>query len=150
MNADAGSLDESAAPGPSLSEVVVDTTVIIAVLTNEGTKKQILETTMGCALLAPSSLDIEVGNAFSRMFKRNRISFEDARKAIEVFHRIPITRIEVDLQSALQLSHELNVYAYDAYVIHCAIESAGPLISLDGGLLEACRRVDVKTIEVTT
>ena len=43
---------------------------------------------------------------------------------------------------------KLNVYAYAAYVIDCALKRKAPLISLDGGLLEACRRAKVEIIEV--
>lgn len=43
---------------------------------------------------------------------------------------------------------KLNVHAYDAYVIDCALKRDAPLISLDGGLLEACRRAKVEVIEV--
>ena len=137
---------EAVVSGPD--EVVVDTTVIVAVLTNEATKTQILEATIDCSLVAPASLDIEIGNAFSRMFKRNRIDFETAERALAAFRRIPILRTEIDLDASLQLAHDLDVYAYDAYVMHCALQRGAPLISLDGGLLEACRRAGVETIEV--
>lgn len=130
------------------NEIVVDTTVIIAVLTNESTRPQILDLTMDAVLVAPSSLDIEIGNAFSRMFKRERIDLETAERALQSYLQIPIDLIDIDLLSAVQLSHELDVYAYDAYVIDCARKRGAPLISLDGGLLEACRRANVEIIEV--
>jgi predicted nucleic acid-binding protein len=127
---------------------LVDTTVIIAVITNEATKAQIIEATVDSTLVAPLSLDVEVGNAFSRMFKRKRIDLESARKALDAYFEIPIVVIDVDLPSAIQLSHDLDIYAYDAYVIDCALKRNAPLISLDGGLLEACRRAKVDIIEV--
>ena len=128
-----------------MSEIVVDTTVIIAVITNEASKAQIVEATLDATLVAPRS---EIGNAFSRMFKRQRIELDAAEKALNAYFQIPILGIEIDLLSALRLSHELNIYAYDAYVIDCAIKRGAPLISLDGGLLEACRRAKVEIIEV--
>ncbi len=100
------------------------------------------------ALVAPASLDIKVGNAFSRMFKRKRIDLETAERALDAYFQIPIIAIDIDLPSAVRLSHELNVYAYDAYVIDCASKRSAPLISLDGGLLEACRRAKIDLIEV--
>ena len=130
------------------SEVVVDTTVIIAVITNEATKDQIIDATLGTSLVAPRSLDIEIGNAFSRMFKRRRLDTQAAETALASYRQIPIVGVEVDLPSAIRLSHELNIYAYDAYVIDCAQKREAPLISLDGGLLEACRRAKVEIIEV--
>jgi predicted nucleic acid-binding protein len=130
------------------NEIVVDTTVIIAVLTNESTKRQILDLTVDAVLVAPSSLDIEIGNAFSRMFKRERIDLETAERALQSYLQIPIDIIDIDLLSAVRLSQELDIFAYDAYVIDCARKLGAPLISLDGGLLEACRRAKVEIIEV--
>ena len=131
-----------------MSEIVVDTTVIIAVLMNEDTKTHIIKATLGAALIAPLSLDVEIGNAISRMFKRRRVSLDTALEALGAYAQIPIARMDIDLRSAVRLSHELNLYAYDAYVMDCALRRDAPLISLDGGLLEACRRAQVKIIEV--
>ncbi len=131
-----------------MGEIVVDTTVIIAVITNEASKAKIIDATLDATLVAPRSLDIEVGNAFSRMFKRQRIDLQAAEKALNAYFQIPILGIEIDLASAVRLSHSLNVYAYDAYVIDCALKRKAPLMSLDGGLLEACRRAKVEIIEV--
>jgi len=139
---------EATARASSTNEVVVDTTVIIAVITNESTKAKIIDATLDATLVAPISLDVEIGNAFSRMFKRERIDLETAERALQAYLQIPIDIIDVDLLSAVRLSHELNVYAYDAYVIDCAKSLGAPLISLDGGLLEACRRAEVEIIEV--
>ncbi len=71
-----------------MSEIVVDTTVIIAVIANEASKSKIIDATLGATLVAPSSLDVEIGNAFSRMFKRQRIELGAAEKALSA-HRAP-------------------------------------------------------------
>ena len=63
-----------------MGEIVVDTTVIIAVITNESSKAQIIDATLDATLVAPRSLDVEVGNALSRMFKRKRIDLDAAEK----------------------------------------------------------------------
>ncbi|MFA6980539.1 MAG: type II toxin-antitoxin system VapC family toxin [Ignavibacteriaceae bacterium] len=60
--------------------LVVDASIIIAVLTNEKNKSNLIRVTVGEDLLAPSSLHREIGNAFSAMFKRNRITLEQAKK----------------------------------------------------------------------
>jgi predicted nucleic acid-binding protein len=134
-------------PIPSTA-IVIDTTVVLAVVTNEPTKKQLIDATLGATLIAPSSLDLEVGNAFSRMFKRSRIDLEAAEAALRAYQQIPMTRVDIDLPSAVRLAYDLNVYAYDAYVIDCALKRDLPVISLDRGLLEACRQAKVEVIEV--
>jgi len=99
-------------------------------------------------LIAPPSLHWEIGNAFSAMFKRKRISLEQAIAALAAYHQITIQFSEVELDTALDLSYRLNVYAYDAYVIGCALKHKSPLVSLDRVLLDAARRAGVSTKEV--
>lgn len=79
--------EEKSAASRLNTAIVVDTTVIIAVVTNEPTKKQLIEATLGATLVAPTSLDVEVGNAFSRMFKRQRIELEIAERRRGLINR---------------------------------------------------------------
>ena len=130
--------------------LVVDTSVIIAVIANEAHKNQLVKISKGADLLAPSALHWEIGNAFSAMFKRNRMTLEQARAALLVYNQIPIRFFDVSLEKALKLSDMLGIYAYDAYVILCALENNSPLVSLDAGLLGAAQRAGVKIIEVKT
>ena len=130
--------------------IVVDTSVIIAVVTNEECKNQLVPLTRNADLIAPSSLTWEIGNAFSAMFKRRRITLEQVRAALGVFRKIPLRLVDVDLEKALEISKNLDVYAYDAYFIVCARKHRCKLISLDSGLLEAAERAQVEIIEVTS
>ena len=54
-------------------KLIIDTSVIIAVLANEPIKKKLIKLTKGVELLAPTSVHWEIGNAFSAMLKRKRI-----------------------------------------------------------------------------
>ncbi len=49
--------------------------------------------------------------------------------------------VEVSLTQAVELSARWNVYAYDAYVLACAINQRAPLLTLDGGLRERAREL---------
>ena len=130
--------------------IVVDTSVIIAVVTNEKHKKQLVGIAKGADLIAPASVHWEVGNAFSAMFKRQRITLEQAVEAIQIYQLIPLRFSEVALSTALELSYKLKVYAYDAYVIGCALKHNSPLISLDRSLLDAAQmaRVTIKEVQL--
>jgi predicted nucleic acid-binding protein len=130
-------------------KIVVDTSAIIAVIANEPNKPKIIEATRGADLLAPASVHWEIANAFSAMLKRQRITLEDALKAITVYQQIPIRLVEVELAETLSIASQLNIYAYDAYLIRCAQKYSAPLLSLDGGLLRAAEQMKVRTIEVT-
>jgi predicted nucleic acid-binding protein len=130
--------------------VIIDASAVIAVVTNEVHKPALIRLTEGVELLSPSSLPIEVGNAFSAMFKRRRISLSDAKSAVEAYQRIAIRLAPVDLGQALELSHQLNIYAYDAYLIACALHNRSPLLTVDGGLRDAARLVGVEVLEVAS
>lgn len=134
--------------GDAISRVVVDTSVLIAVVTNEPCKSEVIRLTAGRELWAPASVPWEIGNAFSAMFKRRRLDLSQARVALEAYRRIEIRLSDVDLQAALELSSEFDIYAYDAYLLACAHRLSCPLISLDNGLLRAARRSGIQVLEV--
>ena len=71
------------------------------------------------------------------MFKRKRITIEMAITALEAYNQIPIRFSNIELENAIELSHNLNIYAYDAYVIGCALKHNATLISLDERLIKA-------------
>jgi predicted nucleic acid-binding protein len=129
-------------------EIVVDTSIIIAVIVNESRKGQLVEMTRGASLHAPSSLHWEVGNAFSAMFKRNRIDLSQALNALTSYKTIPIRFHDVDLKSSLELSDTYGLYAYDAYFLTCAMKVNGPLLTLDSSLADAAHRAGITVLEV--
>lgn len=127
---------------------VVDTSVIIAVIANEPEKPSIVAHTQGAELFAPPSLRWEVGNAFSAMLKRGRITLEQAKAAIEIYEQISLNVVDINLSQALELASRLNIYAYDAYVIACALNQNCSLLTLDGGLSYAAKAAGVNMVEV--
>ena len=128
--------------------LAVDTSVIIAVIANEPEKGVLIAQTQGAELFAPRSLHWEIGNAFSAMFKRERITLEQAKTAIEIYEHIKLNLIDVDLTQALELASRLNIYAYDAYIIACASNQNCSLLTLDAGLSNAAKAAGVNVLEV--
>jgi len=128
--------------------IVVDTSVLIAVVTNEKHKRQIVEVTKGAELFAPASIPWEIGNAFSAMFRRKRINLRQAKAALRAYEQIPIQFVDIALGEALELSAKHNIYAYDAYVIQCALKRKGPLLTLDQELCRAAQSAGAAVIEV--
>ena len=74
----------------------------------------------------------ELGNAFSALFMKGRLSVRDAVEAILAYGRIPIQLVDVDLVRALPIAHRLGIYAYDAYVLASALDHNAPLLTLAG------------------
>lgn len=129
-------------------KIAADTSAIIAVIADEPERPKLIDLTRGSTIVVPPSVKWEIGNAFSAMLKRTRINLEQAIEAIEIYQEISMEVVEVDLKSAVQLAAKYNIYAYDAYILQCAIENDIPLISLDQSLLEIAKREGVQIIEV--
>ncbi|MDD5675990.1 MAG: type II toxin-antitoxin system VapC family toxin [Chitinivibrionales bacterium] len=126
--------------------IVIDASAIIAVILEEPEKAFLISQTKNAALIAPNSLHWEMGNAFSLMFKKKRIGLKEAILAIKIYREIPVQYLNVDLENALSISHQYNIYAYDAYMLCCAIDNKAALLTLDQPLLEIAQKIKIKVI----
>jgi predicted nucleic acid-binding protein len=131
-------------------DIVVDTSVLMAVILSEPEREAIIRATSGHTLVGPESIRWEIGNAFSAMFKKDRISLREAQQGMVVFDAIPIRYLDVDLRHSLMLSHDNHLHAYDAYFLDCAIRHKAPLLSLDGQMTAKARVVGVDILEIQT
>ena len=129
-------------------DLVIDTSAIIAAIIDEPERQSIIQHTVGAELIVPLSVHWEVGNAFSAMLKRRRISLAQAKAAIASYRQITFRYIDVGLDQSLDLSERLNIYAYDAYVLACALNLRLPLLTLDKRLANAASELEVRTLEV--
>jgi predicted nucleic acid-binding protein len=77
-------------------KVVVDTSAVISVNAGEAVKPRSIELTKDAIIVAPPSIDWEIGNAFSAMLKRGRLELEQAIEAIQVYQEIAIEIVEID------------------------------------------------------
>ena len=129
-------------------EIALDASVLIAVITNEYEKEKLMAMTNEAELIAPLSVHWEIGNAFSSLLKRKRITVEEALQAIEIYLQIPIRFVEVELTESLELAGELGLYAYDAYLLRCATKYHLPLLTLDTRLIQAAKENKIQILEV--
>jgi predicted nucleic acid-binding protein len=128
--------------------LVVDTSVILAVIAGEPTKDALVRVTQGADLLAPPSLHWELGNALAAQLRRGRLTLDQAQLLLQGYIRIPIRFVDVSLESALEIAEEHGIYAYDAYMIACTEKHRCPLITLDRGLERAAVAAGVEVMEV--
>lgn len=124
------------------------TSALIAVIGNEEKKARIVEITANYSLYAPVSVHWETGNAFSAMFKRQKINLELAKLALKAYQEIPVKFIDVPLKQALELSYSQEIYAYDAYLIQCALQTSTSLLTLDKRLKTVAKNIGIHVIEV--
>jgi predicted nucleic acid-binding protein len=129
-------------------EFVIDTSAVLAVIAEQPEKAELVRVTRGASLLAPPSLHWEIGNALSAMFKRKKLDVDQALQLLQSYAAIPIRFTDVTLRQAVELSAQLGIYAYDAYVIACALNHRAPIVTLDGGLAARARELKLEVPEV--
>jgi len=129
-------------------DVVIDTSVIIAVIAGEPERDRLIGLTQGVSLLAPPSVHWEIGNAFSAMPRRGRTTYEAVMRGLELYRGAPIRFVQVELEESMALASALGISAYDAYLLACARRYRAPLLTLDGALRAQATRVDVSAWEV--
>jgi predicted nucleic acid-binding protein len=129
-------------------EAVIDASALIAVIANKPEKAILIQLTKGVDLIAPHSINWEIGNAFSAMLKKSRITLDQAIQAVELYQHIPIRFVEVELDQSIQIAATLKIYAYDAYLIRCAAKYKAPLLSLDRNLVNSAKVFNVQVLEV--
>jgi predicted nucleic acid-binding protein len=128
--------------------LVVDASILLAVLTSEPGRPKIIELTRDVDLIAPASVHWEIGNALSSMLKRGRITLVQAESILKNYEKIPIRFVEVSLHESIRISADRKIYAYDAFLIACARDQRCRLISLDKALLQASMDSGVQVVEV--
>ncbi len=129
-------------------KIIVDTSAIIAVVLGEKNRNSIIAATSDAELIAPSSVHWEIGNALSAMLKRERITLEQALKAIDIYQKIPIRFTDTSLVRAVEIANRWHIYAYDAYLVACALEYRIPLITLDDALARIAKNSGVNVVEL--
>lgn len=131
-----------------MNNIVIDTSAIIAVIAGEPERDSLIQRTQGADLITPPSVHWEIGNALSAMFKRQRISLGQALEALSIYQQIPLRFVNVELDESLRIARELDIYAYDAYLIQAALKYRSPLLTLDHYLIECAKQKKARVIEV--
>ncbi len=131
-------------------DIVVDASTIIAVIANEPEKPAVVSLTTGADLIAPISVHFEIGNAFSVMLKRHRVTIHQCQAALDAYEHIPIRLLDIELGASLQIAAQLGVYAYDAYLIRCAERYRAPILTLDRALRQHAQLYGVQVLEIAT
>lgn len=127
--------------------VVSDSNIFLAVALDEPQKENIIQATSEVDAISPEILLYEIGNALTAMVKRKQLTQDESLSAFEAVCCIPVRLVSVDIQEALQLAHEHNIYAYDAYFLQCAKHWACPLITLDKRMKKVASELNIEVVE---
>ena len=128
-------------------KVVADTNTFLAVALEEPERKKIIALTIGQELIAPDVLPFEIGNALSALVRRKRLTDKEALSAWKATQTIPVDLRNVNVEKALAIAFDNNIYAYDAYFIECATKLRCPLLTLDRRLQTVAQNHGVKILE---
>ena len=118
--------------------LVVDCSVVAALLFDEPQRDAARAAMTGAALFAPFLLDAEMVSVAAR---KARLDLSDAASlGLADYLAMPITRREVDLAAQLHIALEDELTAYDAAYLALAVELRAPLATFDARLARAAVR----------
>jgi predicted nucleic acid-binding protein len=136
--------------GEGLMDILIDTSVLLAVIAEQPPKARLIVATEGASLVAPFAAHWQLGQALSMLLQQTKITLEQALRAVAIYQAIPITLVDVELDDALRLADLLGAEFDDATMIQCAIEHDLPLLTLDTALADLARRAGVQVLEVAS
>jgi len=71
-----------------------------------------------------------------------------ATDCLDAYAEVPIKLVDVNLKRALALVEKHRIYAYDAYLLVCAMQSNSPLLTLDKPLQRVADSLAIQVLEV--
>jgi predicted nucleic acid-binding protein len=132
MPADAPAYPYVAEPGGRYTRyppLVVDCSVLAAVLFDEPEREAAALAMAGKELFAPDLLEHEL---VSVALKKSRAGLTElAQQALTDLAELRLTRCAVNGLAQLEMARELNLTAYDAAYVQLAVELGAPLVTFD-------------------
>lgn len=128
---------------------VADTSAFLAVVLDEPERAWLVQATEGQQLVAPPVLPYEIANALSALVKRKALGPKQADEAWEAALLVAVELASIDIHAALALACKFSIYAYDAFFLQCALEGRCPLVTLDVGMKQVARKLNLALVEPT-
>ncbi len=122
----------------ALPPIVVDCSVLAALVFEETHAENAREVLSGKALCAPWLIDHEM---VSVALKKATSSPGHAQQGLEYLSHLRLTRCPTDRQAQWRLAHTYDLSAYDAAYLQLAVELEVPLVTYDRVLGRAAEEV---------
>lgn len=119
--------------------IVVDCSVLAAILFNEPARDEALALLSGKALHAPNLIDHELISVAVR--KSDAKAYVIATTGLSAFRKLRLTRHTIDHQAQFELALSQNLSAYDAAYLQLAVMLNAPLATYDRDLAVAAKNV---------
>lgn len=118
--------------------LVIDCSLLAAVLFDEPERDEALERMAGCELFAPRLLDFEIASV---ALKKSRQGLTDvAACGLADYGTLALQQRPIDLQTQVALALRYDLSTYDAAYLWLAAQLKAPLATLDRRLGEAALR----------
>ena len=122
-----------------LPPIVVDCSLLAAILFNEPSRDEALEALSGKSLHVPNLIDHEIINVAVQKTEAN--DGDTAARGLNSFRKLRLDRHMIDYQSQFELAINQKLSAYDAAYLHLAVTLNAPLATYDRVLASAARKV---------
>jgi predicted nucleic acid-binding protein len=120
--------------------LVVDASVLAAVLFAEPTRTEAEARLRGCRLCAPVLVDFEIANVALQKGRAQVLRWEEIERAWAAFASLDLTRQSVDPAAMTRVAERHRLTAYDAAYLCVAEAMEAPLATFDVSLAKAARR----------
>jgi predicted nucleic acid-binding protein len=127
--------------------IIMDASAIITMLIDEPEKDLIINLTKDVELLSPEMIPFEIGNALTRLKRRHILNDEKVIEAYSVYKKIPLRLVEVNIENALKIAYQYNIYAYDAYYLEVTFRLKLPLLTLDKQMKNIAKKMNLDMLE---
>lgn len=113
--------------------VLLDTSALMALLLEEPDWREVQAVITSRKGYLASTIEIEVGNALSRQFRRGLLNAAEVGAVWDIFTAVRelFEIVPVDVRSALDVVTARRMWAYDAYVVEAAMRAGVPLLTRD-------------------
>ena len=122
-----------------LPPIVVDCSLLAAILFIEPSRDEALEVLAGKSLHVPNLIDHEIISVAVKKTEAN--DGNAAARGLNSFRKLRLYRHVIDCQSQLEVAINQKVSAYDATYLQLAVALNAPLATFDGVLASAARKV---------
>ncbi|CAG0929235.1 MAG: tRNA(fMet)-specific endonuclease VapC [Rhodocyclaceae bacterium] len=117
--------------------VVVDSSVIAAIVFDESEQEDARRTLAGKQPVAPDLLRFEITNVGMNRLRQGKSRLEDALEGLEHFDDLAIEFAGIVLAPVLRMAARYKLSAYDASYLWLAAELRAPLVTFDKRLAAA-------------
>ena len=127
-------------------EIIADACAIMAIIVKEPERDLVIKLTRNAIIVSPEMVSYEIANALTKMMKKKVIEKERMINAFNYFKDIPIKIVQINIEKALEIACDYNIYAYDACYLEAAKRLNLSLLTFDGNMAKVGKEMGIKIL----